>query len=194
MRSLTTPAHRTRALVADLQDLAIDLAGGSYSRTTLEMIQRDLRRCVASALGASVTVADTVEREGSRLNLMGHSVEPDEVAATLSVPLRPFSSGVQGEVTFYASEPDAFVRLAADLTATLGLVPGEADQRPQRLAEPLHPVVRGLQDLAVINQAVGILVGRGYGLERARAEVRRRGDRAGTGLLEAAHAILDSYC
>lgn len=193
-RPLTTSVDRTRLLIADLEDLAIDLAESSYSQTTIEMVQRNLKRSVGSALGASVAVPAAEGREGASLNLIGKTVQPGEVASTLSVPLRHFRSGLDGDITFYASAPHAFSRLASDLAEALGLFPSALDQRPQRPVEPLHPAVRGLQDLAVINEAVGILVGRGLRLDRARAEMRRRADLAGTGLLAAAHEIRDSYC
>jgi len=183
------------ALVTDLRDLAIDLAADSYSRTTLEMLQRDLRRSVAAALGASITVPGTRAREAAlQLNLVRRTVQPHEIATGLELRLNRFCATAAGAITFYATAPHAFVQLATDLASVLQLSPGDLDPHPPLPVEPLHPGISGLQDLSVVNQAVGILMGRGRSLHQARAELRHRAMESGTGLLEAAHTIRDSYC
>jgi hypothetical protein len=183
------------ALIADLQDLAIDLAVDSYSQTTLEMLQRDLRRNVATALGASITVPGTRMREAAlQLNLVRQTVERHEIATGLKLSLNRFCTSTAGVITFYATAPQAFVQLATDLASVLQLSPGDLDQHPPLPVEPLHPGISGLQDLAVVNQAVGILMGRGRSLHQARAELRHRAVESGTGLREAACTVRDSYC
>jgi len=94
------------ALITDLQDLAIDLAAGSYSRTTLEMLQRDLRSSVATALGASITVPGTRVRGAAlQLNLVSQTVDPQEIATGLRLPLDRFCTTAANVITFYATAP-----------------------------------------------------------------------------------------
>ena len=182
------------ALIADLQDLAIDLAAGSYSRTTLEMLQRNLKRRVPSVLGASISIpAGRVPEVAVRLDLVTRTVEPEEIAAALKLPLAHLLSNTDGFIIFYAAAPIAFVQLAADLADALRLEAGEVDQHPRLPVEPLHPGIAGLQDFTAVNQAVGVLMGRGLGLDEARAELRRRAEEAGTDLVGAAHDVRTSY-
>lgn len=183
------------ALIADLQDLAIDLAAGSYSRTTLEMLQRDLRSSVSTALGASITVPGIQVRGAALpLNLVSQTVEPHQIAAGLGLALDRFCTTAAGVITFYASAPGAFVQLAADFASVLQLSPDDLDQNPPLPVTPLHSDISGLQDLTMINQAVGILMGRGRTLHQARVELGHRAEKSSTSLLEAAHTIRDSYC
>ena len=144
--------------------------------------------------GASITVPSTRVREALQFNLVSQTVEPHEIATGLTLPLNRFWTTAAGAITFYATAPRAFVQLAADFASVLQLSPGDLDEHPPLPVTPLHPGIRGLQDLTVVNQAVGILMGRGRSLDQARAELRHRAEKSNTGLLKAALAIRDSYC
>lgn len=187
-RSARPPLELAIALVADLRDLAVDLAEGGYTRTTLAMLDRDLRRCVPSALGATVSLVRGPDRTPLQIHLVSRTLEPDEVRATLRIPLRGPDPAVDASITLYASRVVAFADLAADLTDSLRVL---VDQRPNLPQSPVEPGTSGLPDLTLVNIALGRLLNRGRTLAQARAELNKHATHHHTDLAGAARLLLD---
>jgi hypothetical protein len=90
----------------------------------------------------------------------------------------------------YASAPASFVDFAIDVAARLG-VAGEAIVLDQHLVPPAR--TSALTEVAAaqqINQAVGVLIERGFAPPAARVELRRRAADAATSEAAAAAAIV----
>ena len=91
--------------------------------------------------------------------------------ASLSLPLHLIGAAERGSaLVFYAGNAGAFVDLAADLTHGLDVLPGVL-----ALDEHLHlPTEQSnLDGLSRIDQAIGMLIGRGHTPDEAQVELRR---------------------
>jgi hypothetical protein len=84
------------------------------------------------------------------------------------------------------------VDLAADLAVALGVPPGDVVLDADLALPDLVRAHRELDELTVLNQAVGVLLARGLTVDEARAALVRRGASDGTGVLGAARALLAS--
>jgi hypothetical protein len=187
---------RTRALVADLGDLALDLRASSYSPTTLAMFQHDLRRRVPSALGATISFGHDEHVLGRReIHVLERTLDPGEIAAGLRVPLNKLSRAEPGGVSilFYASAASAFDGLVQDLFVLFPLRPKHIDQSPALPSSAVVPSVASLQNLSLVDQALGVLLGRGYSLSEGRSHLQDGATQAQTSLGEAARAVLDGF-
>ena len=197
-RSLTDPDPRRTcltatpsgplalALVADLRDLAVDLAAGGYTRTTLAMLERDLLRSVSSALGATMTLHRGPGQRRSPVDLVARTLQPEEIHATLCVPLRAAERMLSASITFYAAHACAFVDLAVDLADLLGV---PVDPRSTLPDHPVEPGTSGLTDLTTVNIALGHLLNRGRTLTQARTELAALAEHHDTDLTGAARLI-----
>lgn len=124
---------------------------------------------VLDALGAAVSGP-----AGLHLRVI-HSGQPvtmtltltDRVQTSLRIPLTLLSPTHQpgGQIVFYSTVPGAFVDLAADLTHTL--------HRPSSASEtvaldvdlpagPARSVLTGLDELAALHRAAGVLIDQGH--------------------------------
>lgn len=178
-----------RALVADLHDLAVDLAVGGYTRTALAMLERDLHRCAPSALGATITLDRGPHHAAVQAHLVPRVVQPHEVRSALRIPLPVSDHAVDASVTLYAAAECAFADLAADLAHALGVTPDLATALPDR---PIEPGTQGLTDLTTVNIALGHLLNRGRTLSQAREELAHLAQQRHTDLARAARLLLDS--
>jgi hypothetical protein len=163
------------ALAADLallsqalEDPGVDLEAGLRAFTVT------VKRAVSSYTGMTMTITldghdisftvhdDTTPRPASR------------PAASLLVPLAgPTPTDADSTLLLYAATPGAFVDLAADLSYALGI--GLTDLiLDAHLDPPADDVgVDGLAHHRAINQAIGVLIGRGHTPEAARHELHR---------------------
>lgn len=184
------------ALVADLCEITTDLAEGAYTRSTVAMLDRNLRRRIPSALGATITLThpDCPDGHPVEVHLVPRTVTPVMIRAALRVPLLQLTGAVRGSVTFYATEACAFADLITDLGALLAVDPAALDEHPALPDHPIEPGISGLVDLTVVNIALGILLNRGRSLTEARAELSRQAHQLDTDLATAARALLDTSC
>lgn len=146
-----------------------------------------LRAAVPSYCGMSITIATeaipvtvTAPTTGD-----GPVVEP---VTSLVIPLSAIGLAADDELVLFASVPGAFVDLAADLahaTAT-ELVTFAVDTR---LGPPPGSTV-GVGGLGVINQAIGMLIGRGHTPDQARAHIAQIAAHDGHDLTAAAEGVL----
>jgi hypothetical protein len=93
-------------------------------------------------------------------------------------------------IIFYAGSPGAFVDLAADL-AWLTARPLADFTLDQHLALPVGSTTASpLRAASVVNQAIGVLIGRGYTPQRASRELDNQAHQTGTDRHAAAHHVL----
>lgn len=181
-----------RMLAADLRDLALDLQAGSYTRTTVAMVQRDLRLAVPSALGASISFdLDAPTGIPKEINLLERTLDPSEIGAGLRIPLILPQQSLIGSILFYAGEPGAFDDVIQDLGALLDSHPGRVERSPRLPTTSVSPSVVEAEDFSVVNDALGVLINRGYSLTEARATLQDGASQAGAGLPRAARRLLD---
>jgi hypothetical protein len=180
----------TAALTADLAILsqALDDPGIDVA-ASLRHLTSDARLAVPSWLGLAVIV------NGADLPVtfttVADSVQPGDVLTSLRMPTSQASDYAWPmAMIFYAGQAGAFVDLAADLSWLTGrdLTDFTLDQHLT-----LHTVpgpANGVRAASVINQAIGVLIGRGHTPERARVELDARAAYAGTDRHVAADVIL----
>ena len=181
-----------RVLASDLRDLALDLQAGSYTRTTVAMFQRDLRRAVPSALGATISFdLDTPTGIPKESNLVERTLEPAEIAAGLRIPLVLPQQSLGGRVLVYASEPGAFDDVVKRLAALLDAQAGPVDASPTLPSDPVRPSVVAVEDFSLVNEALGVLMNRGLTLTEARVDLQARAAEGRSGLPAAARRLLD---
>jgi hypothetical protein len=174
------------ALAADLKALTevLDIPGVDLA-ALLESFSTDTGRAIDSYLGLRMTLV--IDGLPVTFTLM----ESTTAATSLRVPLNRLGVAEAGSVLMlYASNPGAFVDLAADLSFALGLRPDTLILDDDlRLAGPARGV-DGLVELAQVNQAIGILIDRGHRPAAARAELRRLADHAETTVHTAARQLI----
>jgi hypothetical protein len=182
----------TAALAADLATLSEALDETDADITdALRRLVADVRLAVPSYLGLTVASGDATFP--LTLTAMEDSAHPDDVVSSLMMPLSDTSAdGVRLRlaVILYAARRGAFVDLAADLAWL-------TDRRvsdfvlDQHLSGPAQPDPDGgLQAASLVNQAIGVLLGRGYTPEQAALEIDARAAAAGHSRSVAAKALL----
>lgn len=177
------------ALAADLGLLSAaihDTDGGL--EPVLQSLDTELQGAVDSYVGLTITIA----AEGHRISFT--TSEHDAIARTsLRIPLTAVAGSETGSsLVVYATNPGAFVDLAADLAWVLEVKPS-ALVLDQHLAVPAPSEgVAGLREHATINRAIGALIERGHTPEAARAVLRRDADADSGDIPAAAQRILDS--
>jgi hypothetical protein len=180
------------ALAAELRILtaALDEPGADVLHT-LRQLGDAAQAAVPTYLGLSVTV------DGSDRPFTFTTLE-DGTAADVRTSLWLTLSGVgDGQASpsvaliLYARTPGTFVDLTADLAWLTGR-PASDFALDQHLSLPAgSDAGTHLRMASVINQAVGVLIGRGYTPERARRELDTQADGAGTDRRTAARLVLD---
>ena len=159
---------------------------------SLHRLGVDARAAVPSFLGLSVIV------DGSDPPFT-FSTLGDGAADNIRTSLRLTPAGV-GEgragplvaLIFYAARPGTFVDLAADLAWLTGRPPSEF-ALDQHLSVPaVSDGGTSLRAASVINQAIGVLIGRGYTPWQAHSKLDTQADRARTDRDTAAQVILDT--
>ncbi len=177
------------ALAADLALLTDALDVGTVDiASTVSLLTSDVAAAVSSYAGLSL-----------RLSLSSGDVElttlddVDVVArilTSLRVPVTPATTGPSVVIVLYATRLGAFVDVAADLAwltdRTLGDVGLDTDLGARIHAHP----VTSLRSLSSVDQAIGVLVGRGHTAEEALVELEALAARAGSDRYAAALVTL----
>lgn len=179
----------SKQLAAQLAVLSQALDDDVDLETTVRDFAAATRVAVSSYLGMTVTVIAGGQKV--RLDVPEHARGKHEIGASLRIPLADITITDAGSsLVLYAATPGAFVDLAADLAFALQVGPDvlalDADLTPSLDGSGLH----GLADVTHINQAIGILIGRGRSPEGAATELRRLADRAETTVRVAAHEVI----
>jgi hypothetical protein len=178
-----------RALSEQLSALtdALDHPGTDL-QAVLAVLVDDLMIAVPSFLGLTLTL----RLGGDPITLT--AIDADRAAtagASLQLPLDHLAgAGPDSVAVFYAASPGAFVEMAAETRRTYCL-DGQVVM-DSHLANPATGVagLSGLDDLATINQAVGVLIDQGHRPDKAHDELLRRADYDRTRLPETARSML----
>ena len=147
------------------------------------------RRMVRSYLGLSVTVF--VADQPVTLTVLDRVADGDDVGTTarLRLPVG-HPDGRGATVILFAAQPGALVDFAADLCCTLELPLDAIHLDSDLFPPPAHSALTGLAGLSDVNQALGLLIDRGFPPERAAAELQRLARDAGEGVRAAARTLL----
>lgn len=181
-----------RSLNQTLDDPTVDM------QRTLNLLADAATLAVTSFLGLSIT-AGIGGQQPFTLTTTNTSID-SKVGASIRMPLSTLarsthhadgSAALLGALIFYAGVPGAFVDLAADITwlsgfASAGMV------LDQDLIPPDADIRSGLEDIVVINQAVGVLLARGYLPRQARHQLDTWAVQRGINRLSAARRLLAS--
>jgi hypothetical protein len=178
------------ALEADLQLLSALSGRGDDIEALLRGMFDDLKAAIPSAKGLSLTVRVSGQ-DVTVTTLDDDNLSP--VGASILFPLGMEEIDNEGTcIVFYAANPGAFVDLAADLGWTTGLPP-RAILLDQHLLLPIAgSAVTGLRELSTINQAIGMLIERGYSPGSARIELERNAELLSVTVHSAASAVIQS--
>lgn len=186
MRFTATLAAELAALSAALDEPGCDIEQG------LRQLAAAAAAAVPSYLGLSVVV--TRHDPAFTITLLDDPGTGGDIGASI---LLSWSNTADGDdvaaVAFvlYARSPGAFVDLAAD-AAWLTAGPSTEFVLDEHLGVPAEPdTATPIADASAVNQAIGVLIGRGYSPEQAHLELDARAAHSGTDRVGAAHLILD---
>lgn len=179
-------------LVADL--LQALPGGGGHIVASLDAVLMLVRGSCPSGVAVSFTL-DPEDQPVTiiAINSTGHRYAP---AMTVRLP-RPSNNGPARQpavLVVFATDTVALTRLAADLTALLGIDPGRitfaaATPVPQTATADLV-LSEQLADRSAVNRALGALLDQGWVPTEGRSELQRRADDAGATLTQAAATVL----
>lgn len=190
-------AHRSRFFVTitpglaaelDLLTQALDLPGADMTQT-LTRLAADAQAAVGSYLGMSVMII--ANRSQFDLTVLKEGTRPEHVLTSLLMPLSPaplYGTTVTTSVAviLYAAMPGAFIDLAADLAWITGRAMSDFRLDEHRTLPASHTNPTHLGAISTINQAVGVLIGRGSVPEQAERDLYARAATAGIDPLGAA--------
>ena len=181
----TALAESIRELFADLEQTA------SPVEKSLASLRRDLRLAVRSSVGLSLTVLMDPDQPVT-LTSIDHFTEPSDIVTSLRLPLTWATMDTGSMIIFYAGVPGAFVDLAADLSHALRLAPGAIVLDEDTVAPTSESGLTGAAESSTVNQAIGVLLDRGYTPATASAQLRREADEMMLDLHLAATRVLKS--
>ena len=170
-------------LTQALDDSGIDLEAG------LRAFTADVKVAVASFTGMTMTIAF----DGHDVSFTVHDDATIQPATSLLIPLATVTpTDPASTLLLYAATPGAFVDLAADLIYALRIEPtalvldGHFDPRAGSGG------ITGLDEHSAINQAIGVLIGRGHTPESAQHELQQLATLDHDNLRVAAEALIIS--
>lgn len=179
----------TASLAAELARLTVALdEPGSDIGQGLQQLAAAAGAAVSSYLGLSVIVARG--DSSFTLALLEDGVTAGDVGTSIVLALPEPGEGqdmAAAAFILYARAPGAFVDLAADVAWLTGR-PLTDFALDQHLTVP--DAATPLAAASVINQAIGVLIGRGYTPQQAHRELDTQAARGATDRLTAAHVIL----
>jgi hypothetical protein len=171
----------TAALAADLDVLTAALNEPATDvADTLHQLAANAAFAIPTYMGLSVTVSGSVPPFA--FTSFHDGVVAGEVRTSLGLTLPTGGdAGARQAVTLvlYAGSPGTFVDLAADLAWLTGRPSSDfaLDQHLQSLAERV--IATGLLEVSTINQAIGVLIGKGHTPEEAEEQLTSRTADAG---------------
>src|SRR6185312_11495020 len=184
------PVDISAALTADLalltqalDDSGIDLEAG------LRAFTADVKLAVASFTGMTMTIA----LAGHEVSFTVHDEATIQPATSLLIPLAIVTpTDAASTLLLYAATPGAFVDLAADLIYTLRIEPTALVLDGHFDPSAGSAGLTGLDEHSAINQAIGVLIGRGHTPESAQHELQRLATLDHDNLRVAAEALIVS--
>jgi hypothetical protein len=185
---VTIPAGLTAEL--DLLTQALDLPGTDMAET-LNRLVADAQAAVDSYLGLSVMIV--ANRSEFDLTVLNEGSRPEHIRTSLLVPLSTVAAHripASVALILYAAAPGAFIDLAADLSWITGRPLSEFRLDEHRTLPASYTNPAPLTALSHINQALGVLIGRGAVPEQAERDLYARAATAGIDVSAAATLIL----
>ncbi|ORV47552.1 hypothetical protein AWC02_08750 [Mycolicibacter engbaekii] len=184
----------TAALAADLAALTEILDDPDLDLTdTLRQLAGNTKLAVGSYLGLTVMIT-AVGRQSS-FTVLESGTELGDIVTSLRLPMTPaVSDGIAGPfavLILYAGNPGAFVDLAADLAWLTGLALTEFVLDQHRALPMAESAPGGLAAASLIDQAIGVLIARGYTPGHAHHELDARAQRLGVNRSGSANDILN---
>lgn len=162
----------------------------------LRALSVNLNAAISSYLAMTVTISLDGHRISFTVLERADTAQdgPGVTAASLLIPLSGAIDGAGGNtLVVYSSTAGAFVDLAADLSYALGVELSALvlDAHLDGLdVQSSTAGMAGLAELTIINQALGVLLARGYTPNSGRLELQRLADLDGGRIPEAAASIL----
>jgi hypothetical protein len=182
----------SNAMAADLRALAEATADedGVDLRASLNDLCRSTDVTVRGFLGLALTVDHPAGQV--TLTALRPAAETTAVATSLHMVLSQCAGGEpESTVTLFAGLPGAFDLLASDLKR-LSPQHGRVSSRDAHLRLPPEAERHSVAQLSIVNRAVGILIARGWTLDDAREELRRRAFHDGVAVPASAQRIIDT--
>ncbi len=181
------------ALAADLDILtaALDEPGADVLHS-LQQLGVDAHAAVPSYLGLSVTVDGSIP-PFTFTTLDDGAAENVRTSLRLTLPgIGDGRAAPSVALILYAGTPGTFVDLAADLAWLTGRPPSDFALDQHLSVSDGSDTGIYLRAASVINQAIGVLIGRGHTPGQAHRDLDIRADSAGTDRHTIAQFILDT--
>lgn len=170
-------------LTQTLDEPGIDL------EATLHDFTVDVKNAVASYTGMTMTIVI----DGHDVSFAVYDDATVTPATSLLIPLAGITAtDATSALVLYATTPGAFVDLAADLSIALGVAPATLVLDGHLDVQFASTGTTGLHDHFSINQAIGVLIGRGHTPVSARDELHRLAAGDHGDLRTAANAVIRS--
>ncbi|MEO9199411.1 MAG: hypothetical protein ABI206_11755 [Antricoccus sp.] len=178
----------------DLLTQALDLPDTDVADTIMRLAA-DAHTAVISYLGLSVAI--TTAQSQFDFTVLEEPTTADDIRTSLLVPLSTDPDGLRTgpasiALILYAATPGAFIDLAADLSWITGQTMAEFPLDTHLTLPPSHSDRTPIATMSTINQALGVLIGRGSIPEQAERDLHARAVSAGIEPLGAATLILAS--
>jgi hypothetical protein len=175
-------------LLADLSDWKLHLHERSFTQLSVDMLFRDLRRTVRSAVGYTLVLGLAPGLPEVSITVAPKRLTQDDVRGSIAFDL-PVADEVTARVTFFASLEHAFDPLAELLraSATFGSGSVQVGGAP---GQDVQPGVRGLEDHSRVNYAVGVLLARGKSFDQAHQHLQGLVEQHGSLQAAAEHVLL----
>jgi hypothetical protein len=175
-------------LLADLSDWGLHLHERSFTQLSVDMLLRDLRRTVPSALGYTLVLELASGLPEVSITVAHARLTPDLVRSSIAFDL-PVALDVVARVTFYAGLECAFDRLG-DLLGASATFGAGGIELGGGVHATVEPGVQGLADYSRVNYAVGVLLARGKSFDQAHAHLRHLMEQHGSLQAAAEHVLL----
>lgn len=178
----------------DLLTQALDLPGTDIAETIMRLAA-NAHTAVASYLGLSVAI--TAQKSQFDFTVLEERTTAEDIRTSLLVPLSSApgterTSPASIALILYAATPGAFIDLTADLSWITGQTLSEFSLDAHLTLPSSHTEPSPLATMSTINQALGVLIGRGSIPEQAERDLHARAVSAGIEPLGAATLILAS--
>jgi hypothetical protein len=182
----------TAAMAAGLDILtaALDEPGTDIARS-LQGLAFAAAAAVPTYLGLNVVVSQRDSRFICTILADGVFIGDKSTSLHMLLPTTGADDGPAVAVILYATAPGAFVDLAADLAWLTGRPPADFTLDQHLAIAPGADTALELRAASDINQAIGVLIGRGYSPRQADRELNTRAAHNSSDRHGAARLILD---
>lgn len=180
------------ALAENIRELFDDLdQAPSQVEESLASLRRDLKLAVRSSVGLTLTVVMDPDQQVT-LTSIDPFTDASDVVTSLRLPMTWAAMEAGSMIVFYAGVPGAFIDLAVDLSYSLHLALGTIILDQDTAATVSESGLTGATESSIVNQAIGVLIDRGFTPARAGAHLRQEAGQSRRDVHHAATRILMS--